>query len=155
MVFPLNYSLEYSFSPFCAKTPVSPSIPLKVIQLKDTYIRVPCFFFNQWYLFSFASKNNDNLWLCSVWTKTNVNEQKRLPASDWVDLPIRSHCFLECCLSSCTLLWMSRGIGQHLIADWVYNNPISTCSKIPLPQFALAFHKVLHAVSQVFHKMLP
>ena len=56
----------------CIKTPVSPSIRLKVY----IYMRVPRFFFSRWYLFSFASEDNGNPWLCSVWTKTNVQWTK-------------------------------------------------------------------------------
>ena len=44
--------------------------------------------------------------------------------------------------------------GQCLITDGVYNNPISPSSKFTLPQCALAFHEVLHAISQVFREML-
>ena len=82
-------------------------------------------------------------------------EQKRLPVSDvgWF-----AHTFLS--FSGMTYVFL------HSIAngkgDWstfnrwgVYNNPISPCSKIPLPQRALAFHEVLHAISQIFCKMLP
>ena len=73
----------------------------------------------------------------------------------WVNLPIPSHPFVECHTSFYTLLRTARGTGQSLIADWVYNNPISPCSKILLPQCALAFLEVLHAIAQVFREMLP
>ena len=72
-----------------------------------------------------------------------------------VDLPIPSHPFLKCCTSFCAILRTPRGTGQCLIVDGGYNNPISLRSKISLPQNALAFHEVLHTISQVFRKMLP